>query len=191
LDQLMRQFVEPFSKFLYPHVHAPAILAARAKESNSNKMSDSKDSAIAALDSHHGFVVEYQKGKDVKLDFHVDAADVTLNLCLGTQFSGGDLYFGGVRCAKHQQNNPSKQEEFYFKHRVGQGILHLGKHRHAATEINSGHRFNLILWCRSSAFHATRSGTGKDCPDWCWVNKQPNFSATRASNSSSSSDKKK
>jgi hypothetical protein len=31
---------------------------------------------------HHGFVVSYEMGKDVSLGFHVDDAEVTLNLCL-------------------------------------------------------------------------------------------------------------
>ncbi|CAF1031831.1 unnamed protein product [Adineta steineri] len=53
------------------------------------------------LDSHHGFVVEYAMDKDRKLDFHVDDSAVTLNLCLGTEFTDGQLYFGGVRCSSH------------------------------------------------------------------------------------------
>ena len=33
--------------------------------------------------------------------FHVDDAEVTLNVCLGKQFSGGELFFRGMRCDKH------------------------------------------------------------------------------------------
>lgn len=33
--------------------------------------------------------------------FHVDDSEVTLNVCLGTKFSGGELFFRGVRCDKH------------------------------------------------------------------------------------------
>lgn len=33
--------------------------------------------------------------------FHVDDSEVTLNVCLGKQFSGGELFFRGVRCEKH------------------------------------------------------------------------------------------
>lgn len=33
--------------------------------------------------------------------FHVDDSEVTLNVCLGKQFTGGDLFFRGVRCDKH------------------------------------------------------------------------------------------
>lgn len=35
------------------------------------------------------------------VEFHVDDSEVTLNVCLGRQFSGGELYFRGLRCDKH------------------------------------------------------------------------------------------
>lgn len=31
----------------------------------------------------------------------MDDSEVTLNVCLGEQFSGGELFFRGVRCDKH------------------------------------------------------------------------------------------
>lgn len=31
----------------------------------------------------------------------MDDSEVTLNVCLGKQFSGGELFFRGVRCDKH------------------------------------------------------------------------------------------
>ena len=74
----MKTVVNPISALLFPHVGA-------------------------TLDHHHGFIVEYALDKDVKLDFHVDDSEVTMNLCLGTEFEGGELYFGGVRCNHHQQ----------------------------------------------------------------------------------------
>ena len=53
------------------------------------------------LDSHHGFVVEYGVDRDVDLGFHTDDSEVTLNVCLGKQFTGGDLFFRGMRCEDH------------------------------------------------------------------------------------------
>lgn len=41
------------------------------------------------------FVVEYGTDKDKKLDWHVDESEVTLNVCLGKRFTGGDLVFSG------------------------------------------------------------------------------------------------
>ncbi|KAM5567829.1 2-oxoglutarate and iron-dependent oxygenase domain-containing protein CP2 [Rosa sericea] len=77
LDKLMEEFIRPISRVLFPEVGG------------------------ATLDSHHGFVVEYGIDRDVELGFHVDDAEVTLNVCLGKQFTGGELYFRGVRCDKH------------------------------------------------------------------------------------------
>lgn len=36
-----------------------------------------------------------------KTGFHVDDSEVTLNVCLGKEFDGGELFFRGVRCDKH------------------------------------------------------------------------------------------
>ena len=47
----MLQCVQPFAAFLYP------LLGQ-------------------GLDSHHGFVVEYELGKDTNLGFHVDDSEV-------------------------------------------------------------------------------------------------------------------
>ena len=32
---------------------------------------------------------------------HVDDAEVTLNICLASEFSGGELFFRGARCEEH------------------------------------------------------------------------------------------
>ncbi|GKV47294.1 hypothetical protein SLEP1_g54207 [Rubroshorea leprosula] len=77
LDRLMEDFIRTISKVFFPEVGG------------------------ATLDSHHGFVVEYGIDRDEALGFHVDDSEVTLNVCLGKQFSGGDLFFRGVRCDKH------------------------------------------------------------------------------------------
>lgn len=34
----------------------------------------------------------------------MDDSEVTLNVCLGKHFSGGELYFRGVRCANHMDS---------------------------------------------------------------------------------------
>lgn len=31
----------------------------------------------------------------------MDDSEVTLNVCLGKEFSGGELFFRGTRCEKH------------------------------------------------------------------------------------------
>ncbi|GMP83521.1 hypothetical protein CsSME_00037404 [Camellia sinensis var. sinensis] len=86
LDKLMEDFIRPISRVFFPEVGG------------------------STLDSHHGFVVEYGMDRDVDLGFHVDDSEVTLNVCLGKEFSGGELFFRGVRCDKHV--NTETQSEY-------------------------------------------------------------------------------
>lgn len=140
LNELTRQYMNPLCAAVYPHIGG-------------------------TLDSHHAFIVEYEIGKDTKLDFHVDDSEFTLNLCLGRRFEGGNLFFGGVRCPTHQTSGILPEEQFEFAHRVGQALIHVGRHRHQAHAITSGQRSNLILWCRSSSFR--ESFDPHLCPPWC------------------------
>lgn len=143
------------------------------------------------LATHHAFVVAYAIGKDVDLSFHVDSSDVTLNVCLGKKFNGGELFFRGVRCSAHQNTPARPFELFTYKHRPGRALLHRGRHRHGAHAIRDGERFNLILWCRApkgalsseQESHFACEGFGKrrreNQPDveeggsthalWCWL----------------------
>ncbi|XP_060968272.1 2-oxoglutarate and iron-dependent oxygenase domain-containing protein CP2 isoform X4 [Cannabis sativa] len=142
LDKLMESFIRPISKVFFPEVGG------------------------ATLDSHHGFVVEYGKDRDVDLGFHVDDSEVTLNVCLGKQFSGGELYFRGTRCDKHVNTGSQPEEIFDYSHVPGQAVLHRGRHRHGARATTSGHRINLLLWCRSSVFREMKKYQ-KDFSNWC------------------------
>ena len=49
------------------------------------------------LDSQKAFTVSYREGEDVELSYHYDNAEVTLNVCLGSDFTDGELYFGDVK----------------------------------------------------------------------------------------------
>lgn len=120
----------------------------------------------SSLDSHHGFVVEYGKDKDVELGFHVDDSEVTLNVCLGKQFSGGELFFRGIRCDTHVNSETQPEEIFDYSHVPGQALLHRGRHRHGARPTTSGQRINLLLWCRSSVFREMKKYQ-KDFSGWC------------------------
>ncbi|XP_075088608.1 2-oxoglutarate and iron-dependent oxygenase domain-containing protein CP2-like [Nicotiana tabacum] len=129
----------------------------------------------STLDGHHGFVVEYGTDRDIDLGFHVDDAEVTLNVCLGKQFTGGELFFRGVRCEKHVNSDTQpdvfinrffQQEIFDYVHVAGRAILHCGRHRHGARATTYGQRINLLIWCRSSVFRETRKYQ-TDFPSWC------------------------
>ncbi|KAJ4713464.1 2-oxoglutarate (2OG) and Fe(II)-dependent oxygenase superfamily protein [Melia azedarach] len=142
LDKLMESFIRPLSKVFFLEVGG------------------------STLDSHHGFVVEYGKDRDVDLGFHVDDSEVTLNVCLGKQFTGGELFFRGTRCEKHVNTGSQAEEIFDYSHVPGRAVLHRGRHRHGARATTSGHRVNLLLWCRSSVFREMKRYQ-KDFSNWC------------------------
>lgn len=124
---------------------------------------------LAPLDGHHGFVVRYALDGDRDLGFHADDAEVTMNLCLGGGFSGGDLYFAGRRCMRHHDDPERPGESFTWVHQPGVALLHAGAHRHGARPITRGQRDNLILWMRSGPLRAADAPVlGFDaCPPWC------------------------
>ncbi|EFJ08531.1 hypothetical protein SELMODRAFT_131662 [Selaginella moellendorffii] len=142
LDQLMMKFIRPFAALLFFNVGG------------------------ATLDTHHGFVVEYSIGGDLDLGFHVDDSEVTLNVCLGKEFDGGELFFRGVRCDAHVNGEARSEEMLEYSHVPGRAILHAGRHRHGAKAITSGQRTNLILWCRSSEFRELKKYQ-RDFSAWC------------------------
>lgn len=119
-----------------------------------------------SLDDAHAFTVSYRPDGDTGLGFHVDDSEVTLNLCLGHAFSGGDLYFAGRRCAAHRQTGCATADQRVHAHQPGVAVLHAGAHRHGALEITEGDRLNLILWCRSSRYRAWAAAQ-PGCPSWC------------------------
>jgi hypothetical protein len=132
---------------------------------------------LGPLDSHHGFVVHYAMDGDRALGFHADDAEVTLNLCLGGGFEGGDLWFEGRRCAQHHDHPAHPGEPFRWQHQPGVALLHAGGHRHGAHSITRGERQNLILWMRAGALRAVEDpvlGLGDVCPAWCGAQRDPN-----------------
>ncbi len=142
LEDVMSRLLAPLCRSLYP------------------------DLGGGELDQHHGFLVEYARDKDEDLGFHVDDSEVTLNLCLGREFEGGDLYFRGLRCPRHMQTLPEPHESYEYPHEPGVALIHAGKHRHGVDYLRSGLRRNLILWCRNSSYREQANVT-VPCPEWC------------------------
>ncbi|KAL1214078.1 2-oxoglutarate and iron-dependent oxygenase domain-containing protein CP2 [Cardamine amara subsp. amara] len=122
------------------------------------------DVCIGKFNSHHGFVVEY--GMDAGFDIHMDDSEVTVNVCLGEQFEGGETYFRGVRCVKHVNTETLPEEMFECPHIAGQVMLHRGRHRNGSRATTMGYRANMILWCRSS-FYREQQNYDKGYFDWC------------------------
>ena len=115
----------------------------------------------SSLDTHHSFFVRYAvaSGGDSHLDMHHDAAEVTLNVCLGKEFRGSGLRF----CGRFGDSDHRKASAL-CAHTPGYAILHLGRQRHGADTITEGERLNLIMWARSSAFRAA-AAYGHTPPD--------------------------
>ena len=144
------------------------VLGGQSSEARFDDVLGGQSSPRCQLTSHHAFVVSYALGKDLELGFHVDASDITLNVCLGTQFTGGELFFKGVRCNHHRQGRPTVKEDITYSHTPGVALLHRGKHRHGAHRLTSGERHNLILWCRGDPTCSSEGCTGMGCQPWCW-----------------------
>uniref|UniRef100_A0A7S4P4C6 Fe2OG dioxygenase domain-containing protein n=1 Tax=Paramoeba aestuarina TaxID=180227 RepID=A0A7S4P4C6_9EUKA len=103
----------------------------------------------ASLDDHHSFIVQYKQGEDLGLDMHIDDSEVTLNVCLGREFSGAGLTFCG-----NFGHSAHRKKSLAYHHVVGRAILHLGSRRHGADDISTGERLNLIVWNRCHAFRS-------------------------------------
>jgi hypothetical protein len=102
--------------------------------------------------------VQYKQGEDLGLDMHVDACDVTLNVCLGKEFTGAGLSFCGLR---GEVSSDERRFSYRHKHVLGRAIMHLGHHRHGADDIITGERYNLIMWNKSSTYRASRAFMSK------------------------------
>jgi len=102
------------------------------------------------FDDHHSFVVSYRPDQDKGLDMHTDDSDVTLNVCLGDVFTASGLTFcGTMGAADHRQVSAC------YQHVPGRAVLHLGRRRHGADDILSGHRVNLIMWNYNKGYRAS------------------------------------
>ena len=98
--------------------------------------------------------MQYKEGEDLGLDMHTDACDVTLNVCLGLDFTGAGLTFCGL-CG--DVDGEERRFSYRHTHVKGHAIMHLGHHRHGADDITSGERYNLIMWSKSSSFRVTKA----------------------------------
>jgi len=106
----------------------------------------------SSLDDHHTFVVLYQTDGDKHLDMHIDECDVTFNFAITSHehFEGSDLTFCGMFDA-----DTHRKYHYEYKHVKGRCVLHSGKRRHGALDIEKGERASLIMWTKSKAFRRT------------------------------------
>ncbi|CAI9723761.1 2-oxoglutarate and iron-dependent oxygenase domain-containing protein 2-like [Octopus vulgaris] len=98
-----------------------------------------------SLDSHRVFTVKYSMGQDRNLGAHYDNAEITLNVCLGKDFSAGGLNFRGLNTEMYETST------YHYPNSPRYGILHRGRQMHEALPIESGTRHNMVMWMRSSS----------------------------------------
>ncbi|KAF8390076.1 hypothetical protein HHK36_024597 [Tetracentron sinense] len=139
LDKLMDDFVRPISRVFFPEVGG------------------------STLDSHHGFIVEYGKDRDVDLDLAVDGRWI-YNLGWWTTVVAASVprEVGKTYLLLY----PMQKEILDYSHVPGKAVLHRGRHRHGAKATTSGNRINLLLWCRSAVFRELKKYQ-KDFSSWC------------------------
>ena len=116
------------------------------------KPSDLENWGGDTLNDHHTFVVRYRPDEDRHLDMHVDECDVTFNfgLCDTTGFTGSELAFCGMF------GTPEHRKHLHtYSHVKGRCVLHSGKRRHGALNVNTGERASLIMWTKSTVFRRT------------------------------------
>jgi hypothetical protein len=121
------------------------------------------------LDWRHGYIVSYappandDKSNSMRalsrsrLVAHTDDSELTLNVCLGREFEGGQVLFSGVR-------GGARREPDAYSPRIGWALMHIGREFHEVSPVTSGQRFSLIVWARS--YSSVRART---CP-CCWMN---------------------
>jgi len=117
------------------------------------------------LIAQHAFLADYGEGRDTDLSLHVDQSEVTLDLCLTTDFKGGELVFEGRRCFGHLDYPARTDELFEYAHHFGRAVIHAGKNRHRALPIRSGRRAQLVLWGRATSEPEVPDPSS--CPPWC------------------------
>eukprot|EP00698_Gefionella_okellyi_P009158 TRINITY_DN2306_c0_g2_i1.p1 TRINITY_DN2306_c0_g2~~TRINITY_DN2306_c0_g2_i1.p1 ORF type:complete len:345 (+),score=48.46 TRINITY_DN2306_c0_g2_i1:95-1036(+) len=109
---------------------------------------------------------------------HHDHSDITLNVCLGESFSGGELCFARDplvanevvnslnlgEAAKDLRSSALLSDMLYqaLPHKVGQAYIHSGCHLHGARPITKGTRYNLVCWF---TLEPTRPFPFLDLPD--------------------------
>ncbi|XP_035840966.1 2-oxoglutarate and iron-dependent oxygenase domain-containing protein ICU11 isoform X4 [Helianthus annuus] len=143
LNKLMEDYISLISRVLFPDVGG------------------------CSLDSRHGYVLQYGKDKAIKevvSDLHVDDSEVTLHVCLGNQFAGGELVFGGQRCKDHVNGGTHIEKDLLPV--GGQAIIHRGCRLYGAKPIKFGHRYNFLMWFKSSVFRELQAHD-KGFKDFC------------------------
>lgn len=118
------------------------------------------------LDWRQGYIAAYSADPTTtkprqRLVPHTDDSEITLNIGIGEDFSGGLLNFWGLRGTTEAGKLFGQ-----YQPEIGRALIHAGRHFHEVTEITKGNRFAYIVWARSLG--GVRSS---NCP-CCWLNRR-------------------
>ena len=119
LDKVLEHVLSPLSRMLLPDY-------SNGGGGDSSSDGDGRGFRGTSLDSQHTFTIRYKAGEDVDLDNHMDQSAVTLNVCLGGEFDGAEVYFRGQRDSATQL-----VEDVSVKHKPGFVLLHVCAHMQA------------------------------------------------------------
>jgi hypothetical protein len=131
----------------------------------SRHLFESSDS-FGDLNWRQGYVAAYSanptEGRPrAQLITHTDDSEVTLNIGLGENFTGGAIEFRGLR------GTPEAGKLIgTIQPRVGVALIHAGRHFHDVTTVTSGDRFALVMWARSWG------GIRQQACPCCWLNRR-------------------
>jgi hypothetical protein len=182
-DLLFHLIVRPIARHLYQGTEIEGYNSKRNVNENDTSTSSLSSSSVttktnaAELDWRHGFIASYSANVTTpsqilssrrRLVPHTDDSEVTLNVCLGHIFSGGDVIFWGQRGDDDDGFDNDHDHDDAYSPQVGRAVIHAGRQFHEVTEVTSGDRFALIMWTRS--WNGIRRTT---CP-CCWLNGRTN-----------------
>eukprot|EP00550_Attheya_septentrionalis_P002466 CAMPEP_0198284092 /NCGR_PEP_ID=MMETSP1449-20131203/3608_1 /TAXON_ID=420275 /ORGANISM="Attheya septentrionalis, Strain CCMP2084" /LENGTH=355 /DNA_ID=CAMNT_0043981007 /DNA_START=2322 /DNA_END=3389 /DNA_ORIENTATION=- len=140
LDHVVQKYVIPFALHLFP-----------------------ESAILSDLVESYAFVVRYADGEDLDLAVHRDSSVITLNVCLGETFEGGNLGFESWDERdqfRYSHTLPPRNETVSFE--PGMTILHRGAQMHEALPLKSGKRVNLIIWIHGKDGHVRYAPYEKD-----------------------------
>ncbi|KAJ9451439.1 hypothetical protein DIPPA_52099 [Diplonema papillatum] len=155
LNRVARKYVGPIAQALYP-------------------------AFVGATDivEQYTFTIRYSEGGDLSLSPHTDASAVTLNLCLGTEFSGGAISFYGEPGMSATDKSTNLPNPSIIESKLGVALIHRGLHKHSASPLVHGERYNMVMWLtakdgyvRVAPYEASEQTTQED--RWSkWTNEE-------------------
>jgi len=85
------------------------------------------------------------------LQKHMDMSDVTLNVCLGKSFTGGEVYFESwnrIVDAEGATKTHSYEgaRSVQFQHNLGSALIHVGTQVNGCDRITGGEKWNMVVW---------------------------------------------